>query len=253
MLCEAVGIARPAVLFVISAATSLPLLDLDDSLQTGFWVSEFITPYDVLVAEGFAVEIATPGGIRPCPDPASLGSADKSFEYLSRLGSIPGFLTPRNLDTLDNSFIAALLGVVMPGGYAPMADLISSQSLGRVLRSMNGFGRPIAAICHAPAALLAAREPGRPWIFEGFNMAVFTNSEENEWLGERRRLLRWTAEDALTAAGAFCHPGANWTSNVIQDRHLLTGQNSASCAEFSHQLLVMLHSCKSHAPLLPST
>jgi putative intracellular protease/amidase len=243
--------ASPAVLFVISAANSLTL-ERDESMRTGFWVSEFITPYDDLIAAGFSVEVATPGGFRPCPDPASLGTADKSIEYLSRLESIPGYISPRNLNDLDDSFIATILGVVIPGGYAPMADLVASPSLGRVLRSLHASGRPIAAICHAPAALLAVREPGKSWLFEGFRIAVFTNSEENEWLGERRHLLPWTAEDALTAAGAVCRPAPNWTSNVIRDRHLLTGQNSASCLEFSRQLLVMLrlerHALASYDP-----
>ena len=228
-----------AVLFVVSSATSLSL-HRDESLRTGFWASEFLTPHDDLVAAGFVVEVATPGGLQPYPDPASLGDEGQTLKTLARLDSISGLLCPRNLDALDQSFIATLLGVVIPGGYAPMADLVKSPSLGRVLRFLHDAGRPIAAICHAPAALLAAREPGRPWCFEGFNVAVFTNAEEDEWLGERRSLLPWTAADALTAAGAVCQPAANWSSNVIQDRHVLTGQNSSSVAEFSRQLLLML-------------
>src|SRR4051794_4175658 len=39
---------------------------------TGFWVEEFMRPHQIFGQAGFMIDIATPGGQAPTPDPLSL-------------------------------------------------------------------------------------------------------------------------------------------------------------------------------------
>ena len=47
--------------------------------------------------------------------------------------------------------------VFYPGDHGPMEDLAVDADSGRILTAMLEFGRPLALLCHAPAATLAAR------------------------------------------------------------------------------------------------
>ena len=45
--------------------------------------------------------------------------------------------------------------VFVPGGHAPMVELVKDKDLGEVLLSFHETGRPTALICHWPMALLS--------------------------------------------------------------------------------------------------
>jgi putative intracellular protease/amidase len=45
-----------------------------------------------------------------------------------------------------------------PGGHGPMEDLAVDENSGALLTKRLGSGRPVALLCHAPAAALAANE-----------------------------------------------------------------------------------------------
>jgi putative intracellular protease/amidase len=57
--------------------------------------------------------------------------------------------------------------VYIPGGHAPMQDLLYSAPLGRLLANFHQQGKPTALVCHGPIALLSTRwrsrrrSPGR--------------------------------------------------------------------------------------------
>jgi len=50
-------------------------------------------------------------------------------------------------------------------GHAPLEDLKDDKGLGRILLHFHRAQRPTAVICHAPIALLSAKEARRqaPW------------------------------------------------------------------------------------------
>jgi len=229
--------ARPKpdrILFVVSAATEMSFDD-GQTFPTGYWGPEFAVPYRALLDAGFEIDVATPGGRIPVPDPVSLGEGEGADRLRAWLESVPGLREPTPLAEIDPAVYRA---IVIPGGYAPMADLAASPAMAKILRSALESDALIAAICHAPAALLSVREEGRPWPFAGYRMVSFTNAEERAWLGEKR--LAWQVEDRLRDAGTEFQPGDVWASAVVLDRNLLTGQNSPSCAEFTRTLLKAL-------------
>ena len=224
----------PRVLFVVSAATAMKFAG-GETFSTGYWGPEFAVPYRALLERGFEIDVATPGGRVPTPDPISMGEGEQAAALSGYLGAVSGLQKPLVLAEIDQARAASYRAIVLPGGYAPMVDLTDSPGMARLLETAAEHEILVAAICHAPAALLSLREAGKPWLYAGYRMVAFTNAEEQAWLGEKK--LAWRVEDRLREADAAFEHGGVWASHVVLDRNLLTGQNSPSCVEFTRVLV----------------
>ncbi|MFI7481921.1 type 1 glutamine amidotransferase domain-containing protein [Kocuria sp. M1R5S2] len=215
------------VLMIVSAADSLTMRD-GTAHPTGFWAEELVVAHRTLREAGHSVDVATPGGRRPTVDPASLvpeqtGGPDRAERlraYLARID--PELSVPRVLAEVDGSDYDAL---VLPGGHAPMADLHRDPDLGRILVAADRSGRIVAPFCHGPAGLLSARD-GDGFHFAGRRMTAFTNEEELS--GGTGENTPWFLETVLREQGAVVESGPAWSSHVIRDANLVTGQNPQS-------------------------
>ncbi|GAA0669611.1 hypothetical protein GCM10009535_56820 [Streptomyces thermocarboxydovorans] len=156
-------------------------------------------------------------------------SAAEARKVAEALDSIDGLRHPVDLDTLSDEQIRGFDAVFFPGGHGPMVDLYENPHVARVLDILHAKQAVIAALCHGPAALLAAGNgPDGVWLFDGYKMTAFTDEEEEDTpygqLG-----ARWYLETELKNRGAvFDDADAPWTSHVIVDRNLITAQNPAS-------------------------
>ncbi|MEV5510329.1 type 1 glutamine amidotransferase domain-containing protein [Streptomyces orinoci] len=244
----------PRILMILSAATQLPLTD-GSCRTTGFWPEEVIEPLKEFAAAGAHITLATPGGRPAVPDPAGFtpeGAAlppDRCDTLRREVAALQGLLAqPVPLHAIKGPVQDA---VFIPGGYAPMADLWSDPHCGRVLEETQRAGRPIAAVCHGPAALLSCRTPAGDWPFTGYRMTSFTDQEEKD-VG-LLDTLPWTAQQALTARGADFRPGPGpWREHLVQDRGLLTGQNPASARPLAARLLAVLTGTQGRANAAPT-
>jgi putative intracellular protease/amidase len=105
---------------------------------------------------------------------------------------------------------------------------------------MHGAGKPIAALCHGPAALLSAPEIDGVWMFDGYRMTAFTDEEEDQTKPGKIG-MPWYLEAALKNRGAIFDDGdAAWVSHVVVDRNLITGQNPGSAEAVSGAVLKRL-------------
>lgn len=169
-----------AVLFVVTGADHWTLAD-GTRHATGYWAEELATPHRLLREAGFDVTIATPGGVAPTVDAVSLaaestGGKEQSDAIAAYLAAIRADLeNPVKLEEVDLDAYAAVL---YPGGHGPMEDLAVDAGSGRLLTAALDSGKPLAVLCHAPAALLAARREDGSWPFAGYRMTGFTNAEE---------------------------------------------------------------------------
>lgn len=57
--------------------------------------------------------------------------------------------------------------VFYPGGHGPMEDLAVDPVSGALLTRFLASGKPLALLCHAPAAAFAARNEDGSWPFTG--------------------------------------------------------------------------------------
>ncbi|MBB5076319.1 hypothetical protein [Nonomuraea endophytica] len=59
-----------------------------------------------------------------------------------------------------------------------MEDLAHDETSGALLTRRLNSGKPLALLCHAPAATLAAKSPDGSWPFAGYHMTGLSNTEE---------------------------------------------------------------------------
>jgi putative intracellular protease/amidase len=167
-------------------------------------------------------------------------SRDRARRAVEFLDALPGMHHPGNLAELTDEQILAFDAVFIPGGHGSMADLPTNPDVGRVLRLAHGAGKPIAALCHGPAALLSAPDVDGEWMFDSYRITAFTDEEEDQTKAGKIG-MPWYVEAALKNRGAIFDDGdAAWVSHVVVDRNVITGQNPGSAEAVSGALLKRL-------------
>lgn len=247
--------SKGKVLVVMSSANSLNLKD-GKTYATGYYLNEFIVPYRKLVEAGYEPVIANPKGDLPVMDAASnnkmffAGDEQARSDALNYAQGIEQLKHPKKLATVVHEGTAGYVGLFVPGGHAPMSDLLTDKNLGQILRSFHANGRPTAIVCHGPIVLLAALPDAegfvksmiandgkanalaQGWPYAGYRLTVFSTGEEQalEGAGGLGGNVQFYPVNALAEAGAHVDTLANWHPNVIVDRELITGQQPFSAA-----------------------
>jgi putative intracellular protease/amidase len=227
------------VLFVVSGATYLVLKD-GTRYATGYWAEEFARPYQAITGAGHEVVIATPGGTTPNVDMMSLrpSMADGEQGALELEEIIRSAEVLRRPLQLSDVRLEDYDAVYLPGGHGPMQDLAFDADAGRLLTAALASGKPLAIVCHAPAAMLATRIHGTS-PFKGYRVTCFTNEEE-EAVGIASR-AQWLLENELKEkVGVDFSRGPIWEPYLVEDRNLITGQNPHSAAVLAERLLKIL-------------
>lgn len=227
------------VLFIVSGATYLVLKD-GTRHATGYWAEEFAMPYKALTDAGHEVVVATPGGTTPNVDMMSLRPSMAGGEQgaLDLEAIIRSAETMRRPIQLSDVRLEDYDAVYLPGGHGPMQDLAYDADAGRLLTAALASGKPLAIVCHAPAALLATRIHGKS-PFEGYRITCFTNEEE-EGVG-LASACQWLLEDEVQEkVGVNFSRGPIWEPYMVEDRNLITGQNPHSAAVLAERLLKIL-------------
>lgn len=156
-------------LFVVSAADRWTLRD-GEVHPSGYWGEELAAPHKVFTEAGWDVTIATPGGKAPTLDRLSMS---KTAGWPSKLREVAAYLDgidaelrrPRVLAEIDPDEFDV---VFYPGGHGPMEDLAVDPVSGALLTRFLASGKPLALLCHAPAAAFAARNEDGSWPFTGY-------------------------------------------------------------------------------------
>ncbi|RYI21408.1 type 1 glutamine amidotransferase domain-containing protein [Dermacoccus sp. 147Ba] len=219
------------ILFVVSAATNWTLAD-GTQHPTGFWAEELLAPYRLFTEAGDTVEFATPGGVAPVADEASLApEMNDGNDVRPELDAIDALKQPLNLSDVALDDYDA---VFYPGGHGPMEDLAVDATSGKLIADTLVAGKPVAIVCHGPAALLPARDENGDPVVKGRKLTAFSNEEERA--GGNADNAKWLLEDRLREDGAELSVGEAWQPNVVVDGDLLTGQNPASSKPLAEEL-----------------
>ncbi|MFJ4972865.1 type 1 glutamine amidotransferase domain-containing protein [Streptomyces sp. NPDC088755] len=227
------------ILFVMSGVDFWTLAD-GTKHPTGFWAEETVAPYEAFKAAGHEIVVAAPGGVVPTVDKASLapeanGGQEGADRIATTLDSITELKNPIRLEDVDLDDYAA---VFYPGGHGPMEDRAVDATSGKLLIGALDSGKPLAVICHASAALLAATYADGTNAFAGYEVAAFTNAEEAQ-AGFADK-AKWHLETRLVEAGVDVRVGEPWAANVVVDHNLVTGQNPSSSAPLAVEVLKKL-------------
>lgn len=203
--------------------------------KTGFWLEEFASPYYVLKDAGAEITLASPQGGQPPLDPKSdaLDAQTEATQRFSKDVAAQAQLanTVELADVSADSFDA----VFYPGGHGPLWDLYSDAHSIALIQDFIAAEKYVAAVCHAPAVLLRAKDPsGRP-LLEGKKVTGFSNAEEAAVA--LTDVVPYLLEDELMKVGGIYQKVEDWHPLAVVDGLVITGQNPASSEMVAQSLL----------------
>jgi len=206
--------------------------------KTGFWLEELAAPYYRFKDAGAELTLASPKGGQPPLDPKS-NSVDFQTEDTRRFEADPAAMsTLATTKKLSDVSIDDYDAVFYPGGHGPVWDLAEDADSIALIERAAATAKPIAAVCHAPAALRHVKgRDGQPLV-RGKRVTGFTNTEE-EAVG-LTKVVPFLVEDMLKGHGGIYSKAADWQPHVLTDGLLVTGQNPASSAPAAEALLGLL-------------
>lgn len=206
--------------------------------KTGFWIEEFAAPYYIFQEAGATVILASPKGGHPPIDP-------KSDEPSSQTPATIRFKADGDLQTLlshtkkltevsANDFDA----IFYPGGHGPLWDLTTDKDSIKLIEDFWKSKKPVAAVCHAPSALLNVMDENGEPLVKGKKVTGFTNTEEEGV--KLTNIVPFLLEDELKNKGGLYSKSDDFSPYFVKDGLLITGQNPASSEAAAEELIKLL-------------
>lgn len=197
------------ILFVVTSHDQLG----DTGEKTGFWIEEFATPYYYLIDQGVEIVIASPKGGQPKSNLVDYQTESTTRFYADSKAQLIFSKTQKLTKVKQENFDAAFY----PGGHGPLWDLSKDNKSIKLIESFYNNNKPIAFVCHAPAALKNVK---------GKKVTGFTNGEEAAV--QLTNVVPFLIEDMLKENGAIYKKGADWSSFAVEGGLLISGQNPQS-------------------------
>lgn len=210
----------------------------DTGRPTGFWLEEFAAPYYVFQGAGATLTLASPLGGQPPLDPKSDepdAQTDATRRFRADATAQAALAHTRKLSTLRPGEFDA---VFYPGGHGPLWDLAEDRDSIALIEALHAAGKPVAAVCHAPAVLRHAKGADGQPLVQGRSVTGFSNSEEKA--AQLTDVVPFFVQDMLVENGGRYSCGPDWQPHVVTDGALITGQNPASSAPAAQALLARI-------------
>ncbi|MDB4292616.1 type 1 glutamine amidotransferase domain-containing protein [Maribacter sp.] len=222
------------ILFVLTSHDTLG----DTGKKTGFWIEEFANPYYTLLDKGATITLATPKGGKAPIDPSS-DTPDNQTEDTERFKKDEAAQkkineTHKLTDVRAQDYDA----VFYPGGHGPLWDLANDKTSIQLIETCNKQQKPIAFVCHAPAALKNVKNADGDVLVKGKMVTGFTNTEEEAV--QLTDVVPFLVEDMLIENGGIYSKKGDWESYAITDGNLITGQNPASSGLVAEKLVELI-------------
>ena len=219
------------ILMVLTSHSALG----DTGKKTGFWLEEFAAPYYVFFDAGVEITLASPQGGQPPLDPksdASDAQTDATRRFKKDQAAQNALAHTHKLAEVS---AADFDGVFYPGGHGPLWDLADDRASIALIEQMLDAGKPVAAVCHAPAVLRHPKTPDGQSVVSGKQVTGFTNTEEEA--SGLTDVVPFLVEDMLKDNGGQYSKAGDWEPHVLTDGLLITGQNPASSYPAAEALL----------------
>ena len=222
---------------ILMVLTSHSAMENTDS-KTGVWLGEFTDPYYEFIDAGYSVTLTSPKGGRPPIDPLSeltenITASNRRFQDDEAAKAAFSHTTP--LNQINHADYDAIF---YPGGHGPIWDLAADNNSGILILDFLDSGKPVAAVCHGPAALISA-ERQRPGFLSGKTISAFSNTEET--MVGRSGNVPYMLQSKLEELGAEVKTAlVPFVSHVETDGLLITGQNPLSAGPTAEALIDFL-------------
>jgi putative intracellular protease/amidase len=256
--------AKAKVLLICSNASRIEVQG--GTGPTGHYLNETVVPMMAVIEAGYDVVLATPSGAKPHLDEvariaAHFGGDEAAYQRAEAFfADDPSMNDVRTLRSVIDEGLDNYAALFVPGGQAPVVDLMQDPDVGEILRFFHARSKPTALLCHGPIALASAMPAAREfraalvagdtakaaelakgWPYAGYRMTIFSNSEEK--VIEDTILhaeMYFHVVDALQIAGGNVIITADFEPHLVEDRELITGQNPRSDHLIAERLVQVL-------------
>jgi len=226
------------VLFVVTSFDKIKAT----GKPTGIWIEEFAAPFYLFASKGIEVTIASPKGGKAPIDPKSTlpdFTTDNVKRFFSDASAQERLNNTLKLEDINPQDYDA---VFYPGGHGPMWDLPENKYSIAIIETLYNEKKPVALVCHAPAALQNVKDKNGDPLVKGKKIAGFTNSEEIA--GQSTADVPFMLEDMLKGKGANYQKGTDWQPFAVNEGQLITGQNPASSELVAEKIIELLQDAK---------
>ncbi len=208
-----------------------------EKFSTGNHPVEMLLPVLHLRKAGFEVDVATPTGKSVKVEMWAMPEEDKHIQSIySEFKN--KFENPMSLkDYVQNSMSDSTdyIAVMIPGGHGAMLGLPENQDLNKLIHWSHEKDMHMLAICHGPAALLAASLGGdkESYIYNGYKIASFPDAVDAQgpMIGYTPGKMPWIYGERLNKLGVtIINEAADNTCHV--DRKLITGASPQAANKF---------------------
>lgn len=223
---------------ILHVVTNIAHYD-DPSEPTGLWLSELTHAYEIFAAKGYEQRIVSPKGGRSPLEPRSLKwpnidatgkawLADDAREALLADTARPDEIAPADFDA-----------IYLTGGHAVMWDFPDDAGLQRITRGIYEHGGIVSSVCHGYCGLLNTKLSDGTLLVAGRRLTGFSWREEV--LARVAGKVPYNAEDEMKRRGARYEKAVlPFTSKVVVDGRLVTGQNPQSAKATAEQVAALL-------------
>ena len=208
-----------------------------EKFSTGNHPVEMMLPILHLKNAGFDVEVVTPTGESAKIEMWAMPEEDENIktiysEYKTKFenpGKLSDFVQKSMTDSSD------YVAVFIPGGHGAMLGLPENKDLNKVLHWAHNNDMYTLAICHGPAALLAAGLDGdkESFIYKGYKIASFPDAVDAQgpMIGYTPGAMPWIYGERLNKLGVtIINEAADAT--VHMDRKLISGASPQAANDF---------------------
>lgn len=226
------------VLIVLSSAKTSPW-----GKDTGYWLEEVASPYNLLIDAGYTVEIASISGGKPPLDEGSTAEpyvTEDTARFISDAVATAKMASTKAIrEYVERAKTGEFAAVFLPGGHGAALDFEPSNELKSVIESVYSTHGAVAAVCHGCAGLMTPTDTvnGGPLV-KGKRITGFSDSEETQvgLFG----IVPFSIEAQFKKLGAIYEHADAWHPKVCVDSRIITGQNPQSSKEVGVQLVKML-------------
>ncbi len=209
---------RGKILMVVTSTAEMG----PEKKSIGYELTELARPYYVFLANGFAVDIASPKGGEPpmVKDNDDMGPYDYAF-----LNDDQAQKKLHQTLPIDEVQAEDYEAVFFVGGKGAMFDFPENHSIQVLVANRYENNKVIGAVCHGPAALVNVTLSDGSLLIAGKSVSSFTNEEELFLIPDALDIFPFLLEDQLRAQGGLVKKGDLYLQQVSVDGRLVTGQN----------------------------
>lgn len=224
---------KKKVLIVVTNHKEYPT----EKKHTGFWLGEVTHFYEIFDEAGYEIDVVSPKGGNAPIDPRSFSLRDQSnkkyYNQASFKDKIENTLSP------DQISPEAYEVMYFAGGHGSMWDFPDNESLQDLANHIYAHDGVLAAVCHGVCGLLDVKDEKGELLIKDRHVTGFSNFEEK--LIFKQKEVPFLLESQLKTKQAIYQKAFfPFTSYVVTNGHLVTGQNPQSTKAVAKAVLSLL-------------